>query len=107
MSVYNENNKFKELYIKKKDLYVSFWITLNRIGLSDISKKVKYARNSIFYTLRIWKLNRIKNISLYDLSTDFNTRIKKCNIKMRYNVLRLYNIYIKILILFFINTNYL
>ena len=35
------------------------------------------------------KLNRVKNISLYNLSTDFNTRVKEYNIKIKYNNLRL------------------
>ena len=53
------------------------------------------------------KLDRIKNISLYDLSTNFNTRVKKCDIKVKYNDLRSCDIYIKTLTLFVINTRYL
>ena len=34
MSVYNENNKFKKLYIRERDLYINFYIMLNSIELS-------------------------------------------------------------------------
>ena len=59
----------------------------------------------IFYTLRILKLNRIKNILLYDLSTNLDSRVKKCDIKMKYVILRPCDVYIKISTLFLINTN--
>ena len=49
------------------------------------------------------ELNCVKNISLYDLSINFNTRVKEYNIKMKYNNLRLYDAYIKALTLIFIN----
>ena len=62
----------------------------------------------IFFIYCVYKrLNHIKNILLYDLLINFDTRIKKCDIKMKYNNLRLYNIYIKVLILLFINIRYL
>ena len=60
----------------------------------------------VFFTHCVYEeLNRIKNILLYDLSINFNTRIKECDIKMKYNVLRPCETYIKILKLFFININ--
>ena len=48
----------------------------------------------------------MKNILLYNLLTDFNTRAK-CDVKIKYNNLRLYNVYIKALISFFIIIRYL
>ena len=62
----------------------------------------------ILFTHYIYeKLNRVKNISLYDLSTDFNTRAEGCDIKMKYNDLRPCDVYVKTLTSFFINTRYL
>ena len=62
----------------------------------------------IFFIRYVYKkLNYIKNISLYNLLINFNTRVKEYNIKMKYNVLRLCDIYIKTLTSFFINIDYL
>ena len=61
--------------------------------------------NYIFCILYIYKLNRIKNILLYNLLINLNTRVKECDIKMKYDVLRLCDIYIKTSISFFVNIN--
>ena len=50
----------------------------------------------IFYNCVYKRLNRVKNILLYDLSIDFNTRAG-CDIEIKYNNLRSYNVYIKVL----------
>ena len=39
------------------------------------------------------ELNRVKNISLYDLSINFSTRVKKYNVKMKCNDLRLCDLF--------------
>ena len=49
MSVYNEDNKSRELCMREGGLYVGPWTTLGPIGpieLSGVSRHVGYARNS-------------------------------------------------------------
>ena len=45
MGVCNEDNKSRELCMREGGLYVGPWTTLGRVELSDVSKKVGYARN--------------------------------------------------------------
>ena len=48
----------------------------------------------IFFARYIYeRLNRVKNTSLYDLLTNLNTRIKGCDINVRCNNLRPYNLF--------------
>ena len=59
----------------------------------------------VFSACYVYKrLNRVKNISLYDLSINLNTQKEECDIKMKFDDLRSCDVHIENSTLFLINT---